>query len=282
MKGETKYGTNLTEAYFATARERYRIRKRRIEGKPWPWSEDAVFQDWAFCNVHREHDRTTVWFRENVRSHITGQLLVRATFIFRQFNRIETGERLLDLLLNGWDSAEARRLLTGVRPLVTGAHMVHFPTGMDALTGMLHVIDEGLPLLDELSPRWGGSLEEAWTDLKKLSNVGSFLAYEIVTDLRWTRVLANAGDITTWANVGPGSILGISEVVGERFKQNAFDRQVVLMVMRMLLRKSQRAHYWPQNWPLWEMREVEHWACEFFKYMKASRGGSLKRRYKRR
>jgi len=37
------------------------------------------------------------------------------------FCRIETGERIKDLLLNGWSTQEARRRLTGVRPLVTGA-----------------------------------------------------------------------------------------------------------------------------------------------------------------
>jgi hypothetical protein len=37
------------------------------------------------------------------------------------FCRMETGERIKDLLLNGWNTQEARRRLAGVRPLVTGA-----------------------------------------------------------------------------------------------------------------------------------------------------------------
>lgn len=272
---------NPIEMYFATARERYYIRERRAGGKPWPWSEDKVFQDWSFCNVHREHDRTTVWFKNNVRSRLTGIDLVRATFIFRKFNLIATGKRLLDLLLNDWDGSEALRRLEGVHPFVTPAHMIRYPNDMDGLKGLILTIDEGLPMLDKFSPQWGNSLKSAWQDLKKLPCVGPFLAYEIVTDLRWTSVLTGAHDIRTWANVGPGSILGISEVVGVKFKQNTTDRAIALMVMRTLLRKSKHEKYWPQNWEPWEMREVEHWACEFFKYTKALRGGSLKRRYKR-
>jgi hypothetical protein len=50
------------DQYFATAREREHIRIKRMAGEPYPWSDDPVFRDWRFCNVHREHDKTTEWF----------------------------------------------------------------------------------------------------------------------------------------------------------------------------------------------------------------------------
>jgi len=65
--------------YFRLAREREAIRRRRAAGEPWPWSADAIFREWRFCNVHREHDKTTVWFREHVRSKIDGWRVVEAT-----------------------------------------------------------------------------------------------------------------------------------------------------------------------------------------------------------
>ena len=60
--------------------------------------------------------------------------VVEATVIFRWFNLIGTGERVKDLLLTGWDSAEARRRLTGVTPLVTGAYQIKNNNRMTKLT----------------------------------------------------------------------------------------------------------------------------------------------------
>jgi hypothetical protein len=45
--------------------------------------------------------------------------------------------------------------------------------------------------------------------------LGPFLAYEIVTDLRFTALLENAPDIMTWANPGPGAKRGITRLLDE-------------------------------------------------------------------
>src|SRR5690349_267144 len=75
-------------AYFATATEREAIRRRRLAGEPWPWTSDAVLSAWRFCNVHREHDKTTEWFRNEIRAKLTGLAVIEACVIFRWFNRI--------------------------------------------------------------------------------------------------------------------------------------------------------------------------------------------------
>ena len=100
------------DEYFSTARERYRIKLRREAGQEQPWTEDPVLQEWRFCQVHREEDKTTVWFRENIRRHMIGIRAVEACIIFRWFNRIETGELIKDLFfLEGWNSDEAHNRL---------------------------------------------------------------------------------------------------------------------------------------------------------------------------
>ena len=50
-------------------------------------------------------------------------------------------------------------------------------------------------------------------------------------------------------------------------------------LMQELLTMSQHEDYWPQDWMPWEMREVEHWSCEFAKYENGRGGERLKRRY---
>ena len=292
--------------YFATARERERIRRRRAAGKPAPWTTNLVFRDWRFCNVRREDDVTTAWFREHVRSRARGAQVVFATVAFRWFNLIATGEKLRDLLVGAWDGEEARRrllasegeeqgqLFTGAyrvaapharSQVITGAYVIKTPDGMTKMDGVLWCVEEArwrLPTL--LADRsFGSSLAGAWESLTTLPYVGGFMAYEVVSDLRWTDVLGGAQDILTWANAGPGCRRGLGWVVAgdpEHFGQGVAARAEMLEVMRELLAMSQRDVYWPSRWQPWEMREVEHWSCEFDKYNRARRGERLKRRFK--
>lgn len=286
------------DTYFALAREREAIRQRRLSGAPPPWTRDEVFATWRFCNVHREHDRTTEWFRTHVRDHVAGWQAVEAVVAFRWFNRIETGERLLDLLLSGWDADEARRRLAGVQPAVTGAYTVNYknsyaitngayiiksPDGKSKAEGILWCIEQARRILPSFVPGWGRSLRQAWLDLQSVPFMGSFMAYEVVSDLRWTPVLAGADDIETWAAAGPGCARGLSWVVSGKCGQYNYHSERhqadMLTVMRDLLAMSRSEAYWPQAWRVWEMRECEHWACEVDKYQRGARGERLKRRY---
>jgi len=266
--------------YFATAREREHIRHRRLAGDAPPWTQDPIFQQWRFTNVHREHDKTTTWFREHVRSKLDGRAAVEATLIFRWFNRVETGEVVEDLLLNGWDRGEAERRLKTVRPLVTGAYMIKSPPGLSKLQGLLDCIDQARRLLPA-QPLWSG-LQEAWNALLVIPYLGPFLCHEIVTDLRWTSVLSHADDVNTWSNCGPGATRGMGCVVAgnpEHFNRgSARDQAAMLDAMGELLAMSHDG-FWPQAWDPWELHEVEMWACEFAKYRNAQAGYRLKRKF---
>lgn len=270
--------------FFETARERYRVRCKKRNGEPFPWTEDTILKTWSFCNVHREDDRTTIWFRENVRSkRLTHLQMVEACLIFRWFNRIETGEAVIDLLLEGWHSETARERLDDVQPIFTGAYIIRSPFGESKLDGILAAIDRSREMLPDMMPSFT-SLFSAWQALKQLPYMGSFTSYEVVTDLRWTPVLESAPDIMTWAAAGPGCARGLSRVLNgsvNHFNYNSARDQIAMnAMMQVILKMSQQGDYWPNFWRPWEMREVEHWACEYDKYCRAQEGWNLKRRYK--
>jgi alpha-glutamyl/putrescinyl thymine pyrophosphorylase clade 1 len=278
------------DSFFAMQRERYRIKLRRDEGQPWPWSADRVFQEWRFTNVFREDDKTTKWFRENVRFPLSIQnppdklRIAEATVIFRAFNRISTGEIIQDLLLNGWDSNRAKTRLQDIQPLVTGAYMLKYESGVSKLDGALMMIEGARAELPRMVPKWGETLEGAWKDLKSIHYLGGFTAHEIVQDLRYTPVLENATDTMTWGHLGPGATRGMSWVVwGEEdcFSGSPAEQRLMLKLMRELLEMSKDPQYWPSIWPKWELHQVEFGLCEYSKYQKASRGIKQKRRYQR-
>jgi hypothetical protein len=270
-------------AYFALARERESIRRKRLAGQLPPWTDNPILRQWRFTNVHREHDRTTMWLREHLRVHLTGLRLVEATLIFRWFNRVETGERVEDLLLNGWDRTEAKQRLIDAPKLVTGAYIVRSPWGMSKLDGLLGCIDAALPMLPAMVEQWGSSLQAAWQDLVTIPYMGKFTSGEVVIDLRFTPVLSGAQDVNTWTVAGPGCARGLGLVVAgdaTLYDYNSAKHQVEMVsVMCELLTMSKDPQHWPTEWDPWELHECEMWACEWAKFQSAVAGNRLKRRF---
>lgn len=269
--------------FFAYARARQEIMIRRACGESPPWTRDPVLSKYRFCNVFREDDRTTVWFREHVREKLTEEQQLFAAVTFRWFNRVTTGEVLVQhRLLEEWDSSLARSVLCNLHPLVTGAFVVKTPNGMSKLNGLVwcieHVWARREELLAELTRHRpsGRALRAAHTLLRTLPFLGSFMAYEVVTDLRHTSLLDEASDIQTWAAMGPGAARGLARLLGLPLKHWNYTSPVaqeeMLAHARELLELSRDRRFWPEDWRQWEMRDIEHSLCEWDKFERARLG----------
>lgn len=273
------YAINATQEFFRTARERYNIHLRRLAGQSPPWTEDLAFREWRFCNVFREDDRTTRWVREHVREPLRDDpRVITALGLCRFTNRIPTLEALLaENLFVNWNPDQARAVLAHCEPVTNAAYVVKTPTGMNKGDGIVAIV-EGIHQAHRDIWARAVCLQDTHTLLRELPLIGPFMAYEIVTDLRHTDLLQNAPDILTWASPGPGAIYGLSVFGGQLTGRWA--EQLRLVAMQELLLLSRQAQLWPLDWPAWEMREVEHWLCEFAKWCQAThKGASLKRRY---
>lgn len=327
----------MIDEFFAYARERHAIYLRRAAGATPPWTEDPVLQKYRFCNIFRELDATTKWFRANVREPLRDKPeVLLATVIFRLFNRITTGEAIFlqHEIFNSrktvWEVfleegainilGAAIKAYCGYGPYTTGSYMTKTPTGVNKLDGMLQVIQwfsegkqkEGtypqrgwLSEAHTLLAGTGFTMQKTWEWLTTYRFIGDFTAYEIVTDLRHTALLDRAPDINTWANPGPGAKRGLNIMHGRPFKSGV-RREVYVEEMMLLLEASRDPQYWPQwngkyhfgnyrfvlpgnltgpditnAYPSWELREVEHTLCEFFKYERArTTGQGTRQRFK--
>lgn len=288
---------SLAKPFFAYARARHAVYlSREVQKKEWPWTADAILQQYRFCNVFRELDKTTRWFREHIRDPLRDDdLVLFATVAFRWFNRVET----FKTLLQAWEGAGARELFEGwvydgatteVRhilrndakpPYTTGAYMIKTPAGMDKIDGLMWCVEnvnQSLgPLLEAFRNVETLTMEGAWALLTQFPYLGDFMAYEVVTDLRHTKFLADAPDVMTWANPGPGAARGMARVLGlplDRFNRaKDADRVEIIRNMRLLVELANgNTALWPSPWPRWELREVEHTLCEFDKYERARLG----------
>ena len=271
--------------------ERHNIYKRRKRGRTAPWTDDKVLQENFFTNPYRENDKTSVWFRENIRDQLAGDpKVVFATICFRWFNLPSTGEVLIQ---NGltcrWNERLALDILGRMREdgkkLFTGAFMIASPSKVPKYEAICKRLSQVWYyrewMMDEFSADC--SLENFHDTLVQFDGLGGFMAYEIVCDLRYTYLLENAYDVDTWCNVGPGATRGLYRINRMDFDKSTNSVQLPhlddeLEQMEDLL---ETARYYLPRMPHMEMREIEHSLCEWDKYERCLwKEGKSKRSYK--
>lgn len=279
------------ELYFSLAQERYRIMLAKLSGHPAPWTTDPAFSQFRFCNVHREDDKTTTWYRRNVRKrHVNdpAKTLLNA-IVFRWFNRIETAEKLMSAeLFDEWNAVAAKKILQGVSPVVTGAYVIKTPDGMSKLDGVLWCVENVRPHIPHIAEAWmhkpGVTLEVACGTLMNYKFLGGFMAHQLVADLKYTPLLSDAPDRLTWAYPGPGTARGAGRLLyGSTTALNPHsqrDRAEIQGLIATLVEFSQSTEYWPQNWRSWEASDASNWLCEFDKHQRVTVDGErMKQRY---
>jgi len=246
-------------------RERHNIYIRRMNGLSKPWTVDPILRDYRFTNPFRENDQGTVWLRENfLVPHWSDPLELIAFNIcwYRMFNWTGTGERLG--WQTNWDHENIKRILTCTlarkEKVFTSAHIVRSVFGMPKVDSIVDVCTDlwrvRHSIVDEA--RNSFSLRSVYYQLLTISYIGPFMAYEMVTDMRHTRILNDAVDIMTWANAGPGAMRGLQRL-GLPFSPE----EEATGSMRALLERS-AIHL--DGLPDFEMRDIEHSLCEFDKY----------------
>lgn len=285
---EDVYKLSPIDRFTYWVKERHEIYLRRKAGQPRPWTDDEILQKFFFTNPFREHDKTTVWFRENVRDPMRNDPgVLMATVIFRWFNLPATGqvllehdlfvkwdeEKAIDILLQQWDNGENPVFGAGyIIKAGNGPKGCKIPNVCESITNVWKCQDDLVKTCRETN-----SMEALWGELKEFPNLGPFNTYEIVCDVRYTALLENAIDKMTWANMGPGAKRGLNRVLG-RPKEAPLKNWEWKVQLQRLIKLLQDLKL--RDAPPIEAREVEHSLCEGDKYVRAlSCDGHMKRKY---
>lgn len=198
--------------------ERVEIRRKRRQGESRPWTEDPILQTYRFCNVRREHDRETIWRAEHWRDphaddpDVWFAMAVGAFLPWHAtcaplgypvpWNRLRFRQVLRDRTLSRGKTWSSAYRVFGVGKAATKAETV--ARTLSALWKDRH----------KLRGMAGGTLAKAHRMLTGYPGIGSFLAAQIVADLKHTRTLADARDWWFWAASGPGSQRGLNRMLG--------------------------------------------------------------------
>lgn len=276
------------DLFFYWMNERHRIYLRKETGDPWPWTADPILQKYKFTNVYRNYDAVTKelhrlcrfeHYRKTKKSGDAMALLLFRIVLFRMFNLPGTYLRLHERgLTSVWKKSVAKALLHRVakskKQVFTGAYIItnngsNEPKIDLVCNAVTHVWQARKALYYDIYEV--GNLEQACKYMTEYPMIGSFIAYEMVTDFRWTPILSHAGDIMDWANPGPGARRGLSRIWYDDPHHKGTTRSCIDR-MKDLLKLSQKRGKLKNHMEPLEMRDIEHSLCEFDKYMRVRNG----------
>ncbi len=270
----------------AFIREREAIRVRKESGAPRPWTKDPILNKYRFCNVHREHDRVSRWLREHYYPHFTnsnekGVFVEDAWFaavVARLLNQPDSLRAVMNVIVP-FQPIEFERTLhqrkqQGMRNF-NAAYIVS--TNGIAMDKVEYIVRRVLtPLWDARKQfhKERNSLESMHGMLMNFDGMGSFIAAQVVADLKYMPPLNDAGDWHTFASSGPGSRRGMNRVLERSATDSireAYWREALAQLLSAKEIKPFDLH----------AQDLQNCLCEFDKYERARLGeGTPKQIYK--
>jgi hypothetical protein len=264
-------------SYWINEREQMRRRKERVDADyTYGYSDDFYMGTVRYCNVHREDDKVTRWMRQN---WSTKDSPVWWFVLGRMLNYIPT----LDRIRPYTSLPVLRDVLKDIRStgekVFTSAYTISTcGKRMDKIDYVVRVC-EAVASVDWITwhPRENRvvTLAEFHLGLTQIDGLGSFLAAQVVADLKNTpgHPLQTAPDHATWCAPGPGSLRGLQAFYGRPVTPRTFVkdiRECYAATMPLV-----QEHVKPID-----MQDFQNCLCEFSKYDRVSRGvGHARNKY---
>jgi alpha-glutamyl/putrescinyl thymine pyrophosphorylase clade 1 len=193
-------GQEAMESFFRFINERHRIYLRKQASKDWPWSKNPILQTFKFTNVFRELDMTTTWLRVRWRDPYADHPdLWFAMAVARTINWPDTLEEIG--FPDPWNPDRVAKVIADRMARGEKVFSDAYQGAVSRKKGQPrgdYVVERLDKLFQSKPPLHNAkTLQQAWNMLQGLPGMGGFIAYEVVTDLRWTRYLRDAPDIMT-------------------------------------------------------------------------------------
>ena len=306
------------QLFFETMYERMMIWKRRfIEQKPQPWTENAILRDSKFTNVYRELDRNSQWQIRNILldDSLSPVNLIWKLMVFRFFNNPETFKRGVEW--RGWRNGipdwkdydeddfvsfieEVRK--SGQNPY-TNAYLINSMSAPGKSRDwcytrlVIPTLHKRIPQLISVV-RNADSPESIITYLKTVPAVADFIAHEFYQDFtyipRYTDREFMRFTQNDFTNVGPGASVGI-RLIYPNLKTAREQKQAIYWLRDSAeeqLTKIGALKGEPMGYLEWDkeskeykltdkcnitLHQIEMWLCEFQKYWKMMIGEGKQR-----
>ena len=268
--------------------ERETVRRLKENGSPPPWTSDPILQSYRFCNVHREDDAVTRWITKSWREPyadyedlwhlmVLARLLNEPTMLAGYQSRSKTfpdwNRRAFEV--NGSDArASGLRVFNPAYMIATAGRK------QDKVEYICDLLDKFWKKRRTMRPTRDDTLNSWHMLLSSFDGLGSFLAGQVVADMRYVEPLRQASDWQTFACSGPGSRRGLARVLGrhphyawQEDEWRAVHYKLKVRVDNLLHRHGIELHG----------QDLQNTLCEFDKYCRVKNGeGRPRQRYRRR
>lgn len=272
-----------TKELFKFIRERHKVYERKIAGLPKPWTKDAILQNFRFCNVYRELDAVTQWIATSWRApHETDPDLWFAMVVARLVNWPDT---LVEMPYPVPFSAA--KFVKTLHARKAAGDKVFSSAYIVSTNGM--TMDKAEYLAEHvLTPLWkgrknvqraitSGSLATIHEVLTQFNGMGSFLAAQVVADIKYAGLLYASRhelqrdtDWWSWAASGPGSKRGLNRVMNLPV-DNSWNEKFWLDGLRTLHAQIQPM-FEKEGMPPLHAQDLQNCLCEFDKYERTRLG----------
>ena len=263
---------------FIHKRQNVFVNKEVLKKEP-PWTNDKILQEYHFCNIHREFDSGTRFYIENIDAN-SKDLMLR-TIIYRILNRpnsykhieghIDGKETDIENIVFSLNTYDGKVFSTAYR--IGGPNWSKYDGKIEQMFyGTIR--DDIMRNYDMYvdSVMFTETLEDAHNVLCSIRGIGSFFAYEVITDLIYKWYNFTEDDFVA---VGPGAKGGL-----KRIYDNPEDYHSLIYELQ-----DEQSEYLPNNFWLpphkdhLTLRDIEHSLCEYNKYRKAIEGEGRVRKF---
>lgn len=217
--------TEVYDSYWTFAVLRQEAFFNRVEGKPFPWTKDAVIGKYKFTNAYRAADRVSQYLIKNVIYHhelpSTPTEILFRILLFKLFNKIETWELLRsvfgiityeDFDFKKYDQVLTKAITRG-RTIYSAAYIMpsgksyfgHLRKHSNHLDLIKHMLDNNV--LERLQE--AQKMQQAFEIIKAFPSLGDFLAYQLLIDINYSTII-NFSE-SEFVVPGPGAKGGISK-----------------------------------------------------------------------
>lgn len=244
IKGQTRISptpTPIFDLYWYFAAERQNIFYKKLIGEQSPWTEDKILDEYKFTNSYRVLDRVSQFLIKEIISEnkysLNNQFF--RIILFKLFNKIETWEALEhefgEISLNTYSFEKYSNYLN---ELMANKHSIYSAAYIMASGGSFYKYkrkhDNHLKLLEHMLKdklpeklQKSSSMEEGYNLLLNYSSIGTFLAYQLITDINYSEI-TNYSEME-FVKAGPGAIEGISKCFSD-YKDYSTEALIKLMV----------------------------------------------------
>lgn len=261
---------DVQERFLYWISERESIRKNKECNKPRPWTDDKILQSYRFCNVRRMDDKVSRWLLENwYKPYYNHPMMLTAVACARFFNLPESLEQITDIVFSKkWKPdkivARLREYRDKGNKVFNGAYMVRGNDGIDKIDCVVnHYVSNLFEYETYPIDLPTDSMKESHSLIYAKYGFGSFMAGQIVADLRWA-VDGAWKDRNQWAPIGPGSLRGMNVYQGRDYNkplhQDQFSEELreVISLCKSKLPKTITTRL--------EAIDYQNCFCEFWKY----------------